>query len=263
LTKGFSDMVVAGDFTNLAEQYGKFRVGYNEDILSAILGMISLNSCDMDVVDIGAGTGIWTRMMSARGVHCRAVEPNAAMRETGRSSNGDLPIEWLEGSAECIPIDSGTCDWVTMASSFHWADFETAISEFHRVLRPGGWFTCLWNPRAVEMHPITHEIERKIEQIIPELNRKSSGRSSFTSELSTRLPSTGQFQSPIYMEGQFTVEMPRQRYLGVWDSVNDIRAQAGESRWEEIRSYIHQRTIGLEMIPCVYWTRAWSCQRIG
>lgn len=150
-----------------------------------------------------------------------------------------------------------------MASSFHWADFERALTEFHRVLRPGGWFTCLWNPRAVELHPITLEIEKTIERIVPELVRKSSGRSKFTSELAEQLPSTGEFQSPIYMEARFTVEMSRQQYLGVWDSVNDIRAQAGEERWEEIRVFIQNRTKGLESIPCVYWTRAWSCQRIG
>ncbi len=256
-------MVVAGDFTVLAEHYSKYRVGYHEDILSAILGMFSASPTELDVLDVGAGTGIWTRMMAARGCHLRAVEPNDAMRAAGMHSNGELSIDWIAGSAEQIPLSAGSCDWLTMASSFHWTDFERALTEFHRLLRPGGWFTCLWNPRAVEMHPITLDIEQAIERIVPELERKSSGRSKFTSELTRRLPSTGQFQSPVYMEAQFTVDMTREQYLGVWDSVNDIRAQAGEERWEEIRQYIHHRTEGLETIPSVYWTRAWSCQRIG
>lgn len=74
-------MVVAGDFTVLANHYSKYRVGYHEDVLSAMLGMISSSPNDLDIVDVGAGTGIWTRMMAARGCRCRAVEPNAAMRQ--------------------------------------------------------------------------------------------------------------------------------------------------------------------------------------
>ncbi len=34
------------------------------------------------------------------------------------------------------------CDLLTMASSLHWTDFEQAISEFVRVLRPGGVFAA-------------------------------------------------------------------------------------------------------------------------
>ncbi len=255
--------MIAGDFTVLAEQYSKYRVGYNEDILSALLGLISSKPSEINAVDVGAGTGIWTRMIASRGVRCHAVEPNASMRTAGMASNGDISIEWSAGSAEKVPLPSNCCDWVTMASSFHWPDFDCALREFHRLLRPGGWFTCLWNPRAVEAHPITFDIENAIERIVPELQRKSSGRSKFTSELTTRLPSSGHFQSPVYMEAQFTVDMTRHQYLGVWDSVNDIRAQAGPERWEEIRTYIEERTRGIEQIPCVYWTRAWSCQRVG
>lgn len=255
--------MIAGDFTVLADHYSKYRVGYHEDILSSLLGLISSSSTDLDAVDVGAGTGIWTRMIAARGVPCRAVEPNESMRRAGMASNGEMPIEWLEGSAEKVPLPSGSCDWVTMASSFHWADFKVALQEFHRLLRPGGWFTCLWNPRAIEAHPITLDVENTIERIVPELQRKSSGRSKFTSQLAEKLPSTGLFTSPVYMEAQFTVEMTRNQYLGVWDSVNDIRAQAGPERWKEIRDYIDARTHGIASIPCVYWTRAWSCQRVG
>ncbi len=255
--------MIAGDFTVLADHYSKYRVGYHEDILSALLGLISSGSTQLDSIDVGAGTGIWTRMVAARGVQCRAVEPNESMRRAGMASNGETLIEWLEGSAEKVPLPSGCCDWVTMASSFHWADFNLALQEFHRLLRPGGWFTCLWNPRAIEAHPVTMDIENTIERIVPELQRKSSGRSKFTSELAEKLPSTGHFTSPIYMEAQFTVEMTRNQYLGVWDSVNDIRAQAGPERWKEIRNFIADRTDGIASIPCVYWTRAWSCQRVG
>ena len=38
--------------------------------------------------------------------------------------------------AEAIDLADGSADWLSMASSFHWADFELATQEFFRVLRP-------------------------------------------------------------------------------------------------------------------------------
>jgi ubiquinone/menaquinone biosynthesis C-methylase UbiE len=49
-------------------------------------------------------------------------------------------------------LADGSVDLVSMASSFHWADFDTACDEFHRILRSGGVFVALWNPRLIEVN---------------------------------------------------------------------------------------------------------------
>jgi SAM-dependent methyltransferase len=51
---------------------------------------------------------------------------------------------------------------VRMASSLHWANFDKACDEFHRILRPGGVFVALWNPRFIEANPLLVEIEAQI-----------------------------------------------------------------------------------------------------
>ena len=38
------------------------------------------------------------------------------------------------------------------------------------------------------------------------------------------------------MESKFFVSMPRDHYIGVWQSVNDIRALIGEKKWEEFKT---------------------------
>ena len=70
-----------------------------------------------------------------------------------------------------------------MASSFHWADFDKACDEFHRILRPGGVFAALWNPRLIEANPLLVEIEGEITQLKPDIKRVSSGRSGLTERL--------------------------------------------------------------------------------
>lgn len=53
----------AGDFTGLAKDYSEHRPDYCPSVLKALLGLISEPASDVDFVDVGAGTGIWSRMV--------------------------------------------------------------------------------------------------------------------------------------------------------------------------------------------------------
>ena len=56
--------------------------------------------------------------------------------------------------------------------------------------------------------------------------------------------------------------MTRERYLGIWQSVNDIRAQAGPYAWDEILAAIKDLMSEHEHIDVPYRTRAWTVQRV-
>ncbi len=123
---------------------------------------------DVDFADVGAGTGIWSRMVLSKGVKsATAVEPNADMRANGITDSADTTIRWLAGNAEQTGLADASCDWLTMASSFHWTNFVVATREFHRALRPGGCFTALWNPRLIEVNPLLVEIEAYLDTLRP------------------------------------------------------------------------------------------------
>ena len=228
-----------GNFTGLAESYSKYRPSYSRSVLMALLGLVNKPVSDIDFADIGAGTGIWTKMVTQCG--CRsstAVEPNDDMRSKGIKINEDLPIKWLKGTGEDTHLETNSKDFLTMASSFHWVNFEKGLQEFARVLRVGGRFTALWNPRYIETNPLLMEIENKLLEFIPNLKRVSSGRSGITETLTERLRDSHLFDDVIYIEGYHTAQQTPAHYLGVWWSVNDIRVQAGEEAFKEFMSYI-------------------------
>ena len=102
------------------------------------------------------------------------------MLSVGKVDSSDSNIKWVKGSAEQIPIVDESFDLLTMASSFHWADFDKATQEFHRLLRSGGRFAALWNPRLIETNPILVEIEDFLNELKPNIERVSSGRSGIT-----------------------------------------------------------------------------------
>ena len=97
------------------------------------------------VADLGAGTGIFSRVLAGLGHRVVAVEPDAGMREALHARAPALEV--LEGSGEAIPLPDASVDAVTAAQSFHWFDNAAAHAEIARVLRPGGHFCPLWNVR--------------------------------------------------------------------------------------------------------------------
>jgi SAM-dependent methyltransferase len=148
-----------------------------------------------------------------------------------------------------------------MASSFHWVDFERATREFWRVLRPGGRFTALWNPRLVEANPLLEEIEAHLQILQPNMKRVSSGRSGITETLTERLWGSPYFEDVVYLEGRHVISMSPDRYVGAWRSVNDLRVQLGSERFDAFLSFVEERIRGIEAIEATYLTRAWSARR--
>lgn len=253
-----------GDFTGLAGNYARFRPGYAPQVATAILGYLGLDPATVDAVDVGAGTGIWTRTLAARGLRSvTAVEPNDDMREQGIETSKGTGVAWHKGSAEVTGRPDGSADLLSMASSFHWADFEKACAEFHRVLRPNGVFVALWNPRYIEANPLLVEIEDQIAKLKPDIRRVSSGRSGLTERLTDLLSAAPQFSEVLYLEGRHSAQQTPEQYIGAWRSVNDLQVQLGPDLFQKFLGYVEERTKGLEAIETTFLTRAWVARRAG
>jgi ubiquinone/menaquinone biosynthesis C-methylase UbiE len=252
-----------GDFTGLAGDYAKFRAGYAPPVARAILGYLGRNAADVDAVDIGAGTGIWTRILADQGLRSLiAVEPNDDMRAQGIASSRERNIAWRKGSAESTGLPDESADLVTMASSLHWTDFDKACDEFRRILRPGGIFVALWNPRLIEANPLLGEIEAELHRLKPDLNRVSSGRSGITERLTALLSAKPYFTDVLYLEGRHCVQQTPEQYLGAWRSVNDLQVQLGAELFQKFLDFAEKRIAGLEIIETTYLTRAWAARRV-
>ena len=249
-----------GNFDNLAKDYTKYRPGYSNSTLKTILSLIEGEK--IDFVDVGAGTGIWTRIVAAnaRVKSSIAVEPSDNMRQEGINLNANLNIDWKSGSAEETGLESGSCDLLSMASSFHWPDFEKATKEFARVLRPGGRFVALWNPRYLKDNQVLVEIENKISELCPNIKRVSSGSSDFVNNLTDRLNSCEDFEDLVYVEAKHSVNLTKEQYIGVWRSVNDLQYQMGD-KFSEFMSFISDKIDNLDFIKSTYLTRAWIVKR--
>ena len=254
--------LAAGDFSGLASDYSQHRPDYCPSVLNALLGLLEKPVGEIDFVDVGAGTGIWTRMVNERGVRSViAVEPNDDMRSNGIADCAGTNIEWKEGGAENTGLGDHSCDFLSMASSFHWADFQIATREFHRVLRPGGRFSAIWNPRLIEVNPLLVDIEAHLDTLRPNIKRVSSGRSGITETLNEKLWESPYFDDVVYLEGRHVISMTTDRYMGAWRSVNDLRVQLGPEKFDLFLEFVANRIQGVASIEATYLTRAWSARR--
>ncbi|MGZ4576463.1 MAG: class I SAM-dependent methyltransferase [Mycobacterium sp.] len=96
-------------------------------------------------VDLGAGTGLFTRALVGRAAEVIAVEPDARMRAVLEGRTPGVSV--VEGRGESIPLPDAAVDAVFVSSAWHWMDHERAVPEIARVLRDGGRFGLIWTSR--------------------------------------------------------------------------------------------------------------------
>ncbi|MCW0187817.1 class I SAM-dependent methyltransferase [Campylobacter lari] len=251
-----------GDFSEVAKHYHN-RPAYSSMLIEKLIKCVNdKNKPILDVVEVGAGTGKLTKMLADDfNLNINAIEPNDNMREEGiKFTQNCQNIIWHKGSGEETNMPNASADWVIMASSFHWTDPKKSLPEFARVLNGGGYFTAIWNPRHIIKGSVFYEIEEEIKNIIPELNRVSSGTQN-VKKWEEILVSTGDFKDCFFMECDYFELMDKERYLGAWHSVNDIQAQAGKERWEEILKMIENKISSMDIIKIPYKIRAWTVKK--
>lgn len=248
-----------GDFTKLAKDYVN-RVGYSDTALRVLRSYVEAQNGTIEAIaDVGAGTGKLTQDLETLGLRGYAVEPNDAMRAEGiRLFEGKDTFVWSKGFAEATGLPNNSVDWVLMGSSFHWTDAPVALEEFHRILRPNGFFTAIWNPRNLESSPFHMDIELSIQKMVPHLKRVSSGSRSKMQDIETKLLSTPFFKDLFLIEAPHQVVMSKERYMGAWRSVNDIHAQAGDELFEQILKMIEGKISDQEEITVPYLSRAFT-----
>jgi ubiquinone/menaquinone biosynthesis C-methylase UbiE len=133
-------------FSDKAENYDKYRLGYSNEILKYFDKYNFSN--DSIVADVGSGTGKLARLFLDNGNIVYAVEPNDNMRNIANSSlNAFKNFISINGSAENTTLQSNIIDFVVVGQAFHWFDASKAINEFKRILKKNGVLALIWYNR--------------------------------------------------------------------------------------------------------------------
>ncbi len=140
--------IAAAGFDAQAEAYERARPSYPAAAVDWIIDALRIGP-GRTVLDLAAGTGKLTRLLTSTGARVVAAEPVDGML---RALQTAVPgVEMLATTAEALAVRAAAVDGVTVAQAFHWFEPESALAELHRVLRPGGRLALVWNGRDLSV----------------------------------------------------------------------------------------------------------------
>lgn len=153
----------AGSGAAWANDYDRGRPGWPADAAS-VTGL----SMESVVLDLAAGSGKLTAILTKRFSTVIAVEPQAALRAILEERATGAEVR--DGTADDLPLANATVDAVFVAQAFHWFANPTAIVEIARVMRPRGMLVLMWNLPKGPWLPSATEAERVLLGRAPRAN---------------------------------------------------------------------------------------------
>ncbi|MER9268680.1 class I SAM-dependent methyltransferase [Mesorhizobium sp. M0410] len=133
------------DFDGLGYYY-QFRPEYPSAIAEQLRSLLG-NSTEGTVIEVGAGTGLFTRSLAtALGPACRimALEPNEDMRWHAVSQTpASMPVTYVDGIAENLAAGDHSVQLLTAASAAHRFNRSVFYQEAERVLMADGLLALL------------------------------------------------------------------------------------------------------------------------
>ena len=116
-----------------------YRYGYYAPWLPRVMGFADAEG--KQLLEIGVGQGTDLAMFAKNGALCTAVDLTERHLELAqeRFTLANLEGRFMRGDAEALPFDDESFDIVySYGVIHHTPDITAAISEIHRVLKPGG-----------------------------------------------------------------------------------------------------------------------------
>lgn len=247
------------DYTALADAYLK-RPDYADAAIDAMLSIAGAEKGDK-FCDIGAGVAHLTLMLAARGLDVMAVEPNDAMRANGIKRTEKLAnVRWHEGTGEATGQTDTAFDMVTFGSSFNVCDRQQALKETARILKPRGWFACMWNHRQLD-DPLQAGIEAIIKERV-----SGYGYGTRREDQTAVIEASGLFGPVVHLDAGVTHRQSVAECVEAWRSHATLERQAGSDFpqvVEAIASYLDAAVAGggNGHIDIPYRTHVWIARR--
>lgn len=136
-------------FSNKVEDYVKYRPHYPAAIVTYLQERFAFTSGS--IADVGAGTGILTKLFLDAGYTVYAVEPNGPMLAKATALLNNYPgFTAVTGTAENTMLANNSVDAIMAAQAFHWFDAEKSKAEFTRIIKANGLVMLVWNERRIE-----------------------------------------------------------------------------------------------------------------
>lgn len=252
-------------FDAVAEVYDRARPSYPDEIFDALQTQTGTLAGQV-VLDGGAGTGIASRQLAARGARVIPFDIGEQMLRRCRARAPRLPAVVADGTR--LPFLPGRADLICFAQSWHWFDSDLAGRESARVLRAGGHWAAWWNHAWADDEEWFHVYLRAVETHCPAFRRDHRGtrapdRDRAAEWSREQLALTGLFEAGIPIGVPWTRVVSAERWLAEERSKSYVAVLSERSRMRllaEIAAIVTRRfPDGTLTVP--YWTLGWVARK--
>lgn len=126
------------------EDYSKYRPSYPNELFDFLCKEYDLKN--KVIVELGAGTGKFSKIASFYCKQIYYIEPNIDMINKGKEYCSECTnITYVNKCAESTGLDKNLADIVFAVQSFHWFDKQKLKKEVSKILKPNGYFAIVWN----------------------------------------------------------------------------------------------------------------------
>jgi SAM-dependent methyltransferase len=181
------------------------------------------------VFEIGAGTGIATRRLLALGADpLVAIEPDARLAGFLRNAAPSPALQVQSDVFDAAELCERAFDLGLAATSFHWLDEDAALAKVAQLLKPGGWWTELWNVFGDDSYPDPfHEATVKLLSA-PRSPGAGKGGVPFALDAAARiaaLDASGAFERVDYQTSHWPLRLSADQTVALYATYSDITAR--------------------------------------
>jgi SAM-dependent methyltransferase len=203
-------------FDQAADSYDAARPSYPDGLYAELEQRAGMLAGRL-VLDFGAGTGIASRQLAARGATVVSLDIGEQMLRHARARSPQTPCVLADGNR--MPVRAGSADVVTFAQAWHWFD-QRAAAEVARVLKPGGSWAAWWNRASGGGEPWFEEYEDVLSAFCPGYTWRHERDETLAQD------STGALERTLLMEAAGHVVLPWTRQVPAADWLTDERSKS-------------------------------------
>lgn len=253
-----SKNIKLGDFNQLAHSYRVSRPGYSKNIINFIKSLPYKNPKKITTLDLGSGTGIFTKEIAKISYQVVGVELS---KEMIANSHKIKNVKYKNISVDKLKINK-KFDIFSAASCFHWFDNYKVANLVKRSLKQNGYFLICYNSRNISKNSFLKKVEKKIISLSKNFNsRVSSGQSEFVKNKVLNFSKISKLSDPFYLEFNHFEKFSKKRYFTVWESSNEFRNKLGEKNYSIFLEWL-EKNFPKGGIKAEYINKCWLLQKL-
>ena len=252
-----SKKVELGNFNQLAYSYKTSRPSYSKNIIKFIKSLPYENPKKITSLDLGSGTGIFTKEIAKISHRVVGVELS---KEMIANSYKIKNVKYKNKSVDKLKINI-KFDIISAASCFHWFNNEKVKDFIKKNLKKKGYFLICYNSRNISKNSFLKKVEKKIISLNKKFkSRVSSGQSKFVENKVLNFSKISKLSYPFYLEFNHFEKFSKKRYFTVWESSNEFRNKLGEKNYSIFLKWLEKK-FPKNGINAEYINKCWLLQK--